>query len=234
MNQDAELAALRAQVQSLEQLQDLLLYTVTHELRTPVMTIMGFADLMLNDITSQQNSIQLQTSLERIRTAAERQGQMIHDLQRIATLARRPLQRDLVNLGESMRELVNSQSALVVQINPCSAVLADPVVMRIALECLLKIATKLLERAAATAIEFAEHLQTNLVTYTLRISGTGLDLDTEQTLLPMFRRLQAGSEYAGAGIALLEATMIIQRHGGTLWISNHPNMELAVNFTLPL
>ena len=61
MNQDAELAALRAQVQSLEQLQDLLLYTVTHELRTPVMTIMGFADLMLNDITSQQNSIQLQT-----------------------------------------------------------------------------------------------------------------------------------------------------------------------------
>jgi light-regulated signal transduction histidine kinase (bacteriophytochrome) len=232
MNHDAELAALKAQVQSLEQLQDLLLYTVTHELRTPVMTIMGFADLTLNDVKAQASTTQLLPSLERIRAAAERQGQMIHDLQRIATIAKQPLQRGQVNFGDLLRELLNNQPAPAVQISACSPALADSKLMKIALESLLKIASKLAERATGTVIEFAEQQGEKFVVYTFRIGGTGFDLGADQSLSGMFRRLQAGNEYAGAGIALLEVIMIIQRHAGTVWISTTPDMEVAVNFTV--
>jgi light-regulated signal transduction histidine kinase (bacteriophytochrome) len=232
MNQTAELADLQAQVQSLTQQQELLLYMVTHELRTPVMTILGFADLMLNDLRDQPDTAQLQSSLERIRSAAERQSQMIQDLQQLATLVRQPLKPQQVDMGQLLRELLNHPTAPAVHIHHCSRVFADSDLMKVALESLLKIATKLTARNADTVIEFAERPHESTVAYALRISGTGLDLGTDQSLLAMFRRLQAGNEFAGAGTALLVAIMIIHRHGGNLWVATTPGIETLVYFTV--
>src|SRR5438128_3693238 len=108
MNHADNTADLRTRIELLEQLQEMLLYMITHELRTPVMTIMGFSDLLLNDWQQGDSQhgidmLQSRQHLERIRVAAQRQSGIVQGLQQIAYLQRQPLQHDLTNLSDLAR-----------------------------------------------------------------------------------------------------------------------------------
>src|SRR3954462_8045345 len=105
MNNADDVTAVPAQLAFMEQLQEMLLFMVTHELRTPVMTIMGFADILLSDW---QNGPGIaQPHLERIRPAGQRQNTIIKGLKQIAYLQRQPVGLPSTNLGELVRTLLH-------------------------------------------------------------------------------------------------------------------------------
>lgn len=235
---DAELNALVARIESLEQQQELLLYAVTHDLRTPVMTILGFADLMLADWQN-HSSLQPQSHqhLERIRSAAHRQSQMIQDLQKIAQLQRSSLQPQIADLSnlvqEQLHALINPGSGVIININPASSIRCDVETMKVALNALLSNALKLSASTERPTIDFGLDPQSGPGCFYVRSNGSGFGLDKDQSLLSLFRQLQSRAELAGAGIALLTAAVIIHNHGGKLWVSSQTDSGVTVHFLLP-
>ena len=237
MNHDAELAVLRAQVEALQQEQELLLYTATHDLRTPVMTILGFADMLLSDWQQDgENQPQGRQYLERIRSAAHRQSNMIQDLQRIAQLQSQTLQPQMLDLSAmaaaQLNTLIDARSNIAVNIAASPHLRGDLEIIQVALNALLSNALRLAASAQSPAIAFGAELQKDESVFYVRNNGNGFDLGQDQTLLGLFRRLQAGTEFAGAGIALLTATLIIHRHGGRLWIDSQPDHGTTIYFRL--
>jgi len=224
MNNADDTAALRTKNDLLEQLQEMLLYMITHELRTPVMTIMGFSDLLLNDWqhSDGQRGIDVPQSrqhIERIRAAAQRQNSIVQGLQQIAYLQRQPLQRSVIDVGDLVRaqlaELLPAQHNFINHVNNVASIHADATLMSTALHALLSILIMLAKASPQPAIEFGM----NDRGYYLRADSHGFNLGAEPTLMLMIRHLQSGTDFAGAGINLLVATAIIYRHGGNLWVS---------------
>ncbi len=98
-----------------------------------------------------------------------------------------------------------------IAISPSPDTHCDTETIKVALNLLLSNALKLASSANTPVIEFGMETQMDTTVFYTRNNGTGFDLGEDSSLLSMFRRLQAGTEFAGAGIALLTATIIVQR-----------------------
>jgi len=234
---DAESNALRERIESLEQQQELLLYTVTHDLRTPVMTVLGFADLLLADWQNHAHPPQSRQYLERIRSAAHRQSQMIQDLQTLAQLPQEALPTQLVDLSdvarERLRAMMNADSNVIVNIHPTSSIICDATSIQIVLNALMANALKLSGVAQQPMIEFGAAPDDAQRCFYVRSNGSGFDLGPDQSLLTLFRRLQSSADLAGSGIALLTAFMMIYQQRGKLWINTNPEHGTTIYFSLP-
>ena len=233
MNNADDTTALQAQIALTEQLQEMLLYMITHELRTPVMTIMGFTDILLSDSQNGTGLAQSQSHLERIRSAAQRQNAIIQGLQQIASLQRHPLDLTTTNLSEVVSaELVKvlpQQHRFQTRVSQVSSAQADANMTSVALHALLSILTMISQRASLPSIEFGEKDKT----YYLRASSEGFDFGAEHTLPMLLRRLQSGIDFPGAGMNLLIAATIVHRHGGDLRFSTTINQTFTFEFKLP-
>ena len=223
--------------ESLLQQQELLLYTVTHDLRTPVMTILGFADLLLADWQNNADPAQSHQYIERIRNAAHRQSQVIQDLQRLVQTQQQTLQPEQVNLSKLVHDQLSTHATSLPEITMKVAddhyASCDRELTKNALTALLINALKLARSSQAPMIEFGKDSYNGNPCFFVTNNGTGFDLGLNQSLLALFRCLQSGSELAGTGIALLTATMIIHRHGGRLWAKTQANRGATIYFCLP-
>ena len=234
---DAELNVLRARIQSLELQQEMLLYTVTHDLRTPVMTILGFADLLLADLENSTPPSASRPYLEKIRNAAHRQNVIVQDLQLLVQLQTMPMSIQAVNLTELVREqlsnlMIASESNATLNIKATAVIRCDPDTIKIALNCLLSNALKLSGSATTPTVEFGMDTINGSDCFYVRSNGIGFELETEEHLTALFRRLQTGTEMTGAGIALLTAAMIVHRHAGKLWPVSSTDHGTTVYFSL--
>jgi len=232
MNNADDPTALRTQIVLMQQLQEMLLYMVTHELRTPVMTIMGFADILISDGQSGIGTAQSQPHLERIRSAAQRQNAIIQGLQQIAHIQQQPLQLTTVNLSELVRayatKFVPGPHRMQISVNEVSPTQADCAMIDMALHSLISIVTMISQRSSAPSLEFGRSESL----YFLRGSVNGFDPGQDQTLPLVLRRLQSSTEFPGAGMQLLIATTIIQRHGGDLRFSSGADQKICFEFGL--
>jgi len=231
MNNADETAASPTQTLA-DQLQEMLLYMVTHELRTPVMTIMGFADILLSDWQKGANVAQSQQHLERIRVAAHRQNSIIQGLQQIAALQRQPLHLTSTDITTLVREELNkmlpAQPKVITRVADAGSAQIDIELIGTALRAMLSMLVMIGQRTANSALEFGIADEG----YCLRMNGSGVDLGADKTLMLLLRRLQSGPDFPGAGMNLLIAATSICRHGGNLWIAAASPQELKIHFTL--
>lgn len=253
MNDVIELAKLRARIAALElqltaheQLQQLLLYTTSHDLRTPVMTVLGFTDMLLADIQDSPSNNQpgnhagnhqSRQYLERIRGAAQRQILLIEDLQRVSHLNRQPLKiapTDLSAVAEQYFQALPDTvklTSLTLQIETTPPTNCDAEMTSAALQALLSNAIKLASNAATPQITFGANTQNSRTVFFVRDNGAGFDFGSDHSLLNIYRHLQAHHDSAGTGMALLTAIVIMQRHGGSLWVESMAGAGTSVYFS---
>jgi light-regulated signal transduction histidine kinase (bacteriophytochrome) len=200
------------------------------------MTILGFADMLLADWNNAGNHAHSRQYLERIRNAASRQSSIIGKLEHIAALNRQPLQPQQVDIGKIFsavaQAMIDPATNIRVNVTASGNVVCDPQIMEIAISNLLANAIALAKNASAPEIEFGVNVVNSSPVFHVRNNGTGFDLGTDPTLLALFRRLQAGQEFTGAGIGLLIATAIVYRHGGKLWITTNRTSGTDIYFKL--
>ncbi len=236
MNDAVEVSALREKIESLERQQELLLYIVTHDLRTPVMAILGFTDMLCTDWRNDVHPDRSLQYLGHIRNAACRQSQIIEDLQQIAQLQHRPLQCQSVNLAMLVQDALNSlvsDADISLQITNTLFVHCDAELMKVALRSLMTFSLKLAERMSVSTTQFSADIHHSVLTLCIR-SETGIDLCTDHTLLGLFRCLQIKAEFNEVGFGLLTAAAIIHRHGGGIWVDSDDTRKITLCFRLPL
>ncbi|HWP60295.1 MAG TPA: CHASE3 domain-containing protein [Candidatus Acidoferrales bacterium] len=213
-------------------------YSISHDLRAPLRAINGFSQLLLADYGDRLDE-DARDHLRRIRSATHRMATVIDDLLRLARMTRADLKPRRVSLSDMAEEIARELRAedakrpVTFTVAPGLEATADPSLMRIALENLLRNSWKFTSKHATGHIEFGKKNADAEPVFYVRDDGAGFDMEFAGRLFRAFERLHGTSEFEGTGIGLAIAQRIIQRHGGRMWAEGEVEKGATFFFTLP-
>jgi light-regulated signal transduction histidine kinase (bacteriophytochrome) len=212
-------------------------YSVSHDLRTPLRSIDGFSQALLEDYGEKLDAPGKEY-VARVRTASQRMGQLIDDLLGLSRTTRHKMQVEDVNLTELasvvVAEIKQRQPERQVEfaIAPEVTVKGDGKLLRITLENLLGNAWKFTAKQPQARIEFGVTQHEGKPAYFVRDNGAGFDMTYADKLFGAFQRLHQANEFEGTGIGLATVQRIIHRHGGKVWAEGAVGQGATFYFTL--
>ncbi len=213
-------------------------YSVSHDLRAPLRGIDGWSLALVEDCGGQLDATGHEY-LARVRSEAQRMGQLIDDMLQLARVTRagiRPVPVDITALAQTIvarlhRTWQERQIEFIIQ--PGLAALGDPALLEVALTNLLDNACKFTSRCALARIEVASVNELHSPTiFLVRDNGVGFDMLSTQKLFGAFQRMHKASEFSGSGIGLATVRRIIARHGGRIWADAKVGQGATFFFTL--
>jgi PAS domain S-box-containing protein len=240
LNQELErrVAERTAQLEAANKELESFAYSVSHDLRAPLRSIVGFSQILVEEHASKLDATALHY-LERVGAASNRMGQLIDDLLELSRLSRSELLSQEVDLSRLAREILGALQqqdpgrSVTVTVAETCVVRGDRRLLRIALENLLGNAWKFTGKQESATIEFGcqEPEQGQRVCY-VRDNGVGMDMAYADKLFTVFQRLHNLHEFPGNGIGLATVQRIIARHGGRIWATSVPNEGATLHFTI--
>ncbi|MBX3676891.1 MAG: PAS domain S-box protein [Rhodocyclaceae bacterium] len=213
-------------------------YTVSHDLRSPVRIINGYATMLAEDYGDDMDEAG-RGYLARIRASTRRMGDLIDGLLNLARFARTELNRaptDLSAMAVSiLAEMADAEPArrVDVEIEKDLMADADPLLMQSLLQNLLQNAWKFTAASPHARIDFGAERSDGEIRYFVRDNGPGFDPGQASRLFLPFQRLHAG-EVEGVGIGLATAHRIVHKHAGRIWAEARPGQGATFFFTLPV
>jgi light-regulated signal transduction histidine kinase (bacteriophytochrome) len=214
-------------------------YSVSHDLRTPLRSIHGFASVLEEDEAQGMSELGRQ-HLRRIQYSARRMGQLITDLLSLAHLGRAPMQQVPVNLSElalavaGELQRTDPEREVDWHIQDGLQAMADPGLMRVVLQNLLGNAWKYTGQTPDARISLTrEQHSGGMTTFCVRDNGAGFDMAYAAQLFQPFRRLHAHHEFEGSGVGLASVQRVVQRHGGEVRGEGVVGGGAAFYFTVP-
>ncbi len=212
-------------------------YSVSHDLRSPLRAIDGFSFALLDEYGERLDDTG-RDYLHRVRQAAQRMGELIDALLKLARISRADLHRQAVDLSAMaeaiMAELRQREPARTVDwaCPPNLVVDADPALLRVVLENLLGNAWKYTRRTARPRIRLETEHRDGERVYCISDNGAGFDMAHAAKLFEPFQRLHSEAEFPGSGIGLATVERIIRRHEGWIGADARPGEGARFCFTL--
>jgi len=210
-------------------------YSVSHDLRSPLRSISGFAQILKEDYRDQIDDAG-KNYLARIQTAANRMGEIIDDLLQLSQVNRKPLVTSSVDLtriaGEILAELKEQDPGRIVQIyiEPGMTTHADPNLARIVLVNLLGNAWKYSRNTHAARITMEKIGDGGHIAFRVSDNGAGFDMKFSDHLFQPFQRLHTDEQFEGTGIGLAIVERILHRHGGYIRAEAEPGKGAVFTF----
>jgi two-component system, OmpR family, sensor histidine kinase KdpD len=215
-----------------------LLSAVSHDLRTPLSSIRGSAELLLDPLTLPAEE-ERRELLRAIRDEADRLAHLVTNLLELTRLESGVLRskKDWIPIEEviasalgRMQAAFDDRAVEVCLPDEMLFVPADPVLLEQALVHLLENASK--HTPPGTAIEVRAHRTDGWVVIEVSDRGPGLPPGDEQRVFEKFFRVADRKTTPGAGLGLTVCQAIIHAHGGRLEAANRP--EGGARFTIEL
>jgi light-regulated signal transduction histidine kinase (bacteriophytochrome) len=197
-------------------------YSVSHDLRSPLRAMSGFAEVLIADFAGEL-SAEAQHYLERIRHNAQRMGALIDDLLGLSRVGRRELTRKNIAPKVILEEILSELEAdgqignALIQIQEMPPCKADPVLLKQLWMNLLTNAIKYSKNRDKPEIIIGAKQERQETIYFIQDNGIGFDMQYAEKLFGVFQRLHSSNDYEGTGIGLATVHRIIERHGGRIW-----------------
>ena len=213
-------------------------YSVSHDLRTPLITIEGFVRLLLKRYSPQLDE-KGQQFLNAIQKSTKQMGQLINDLLALSRLKRQEYSVTLINMGELSRtvfaelKMINPGRKLKFIVKNFPEAQGDASLMHQVFMNLLSNAIKFSRKRDVAIIETGGLEGKEENTYYVKDNGVGFDMQDADKLFGVFQRLHSADEYEGTGIGLAIVQRIITRHGGKVWAEGKVDEGATFYFTLP-
>jgi signal transduction histidine kinase len=212
-------------------------YSVSHDLRAPLIHLHGFSTLLLDRHSSQIDE-EGQKYLQNIKSGAMRMSALIDDLLKLAKVTRQGLKLQNVGLNalveEALREFESEtrDRGIEWQIGVLPLVKCDPGLMRQAIINLLSNAIKYTRNREQAVIQVRQSIVDGRDVILVRDNGAGFDMAHAKRLFAPFQRFHAAKEFEGIGIGLATVQRIIQKHGGRIWAQSEPGLGATFYFTV--
>lgn len=237
MELEARVRARTAELETSNRELEAFSYSVSHDLRAPLRAIDGFSVILQEDLDPHLDKT-ARTYLQRIRTATGRMAQLIDDLIELARLTRQPLRRNNIDLSQLVQDVINEirllepDRKLVVDVVPGLTANADPTLMRVVIENLVRNAWKFSAGKPTTQISFFATRANDEVQFCIEDNGVGFDMEYASKLFIPFHRLHPNSQFEGSGIGLATVQRIIARHGGKITATSVPGEGARFSFSI--
>jgi PAS domain S-box-containing protein len=228
-----------AQLQSANDELEAFSYSVSHDLRAPLLHVMGFLDKLRKDIgpsLSENSSRDMAT----ISQSAKRMGNLIDDLLAFSRIGQSEMKKREVNLDQLVQETMGDFQAetnarkIIWSVHSMPPVIADRALLRMVLVNLFSNAVKFTGTRAEAKIEIgcAPGGGEETIIF-IRDNGAGFDPCYAAKLFGVFQRLHSQDEFEGTGIGLANVQRIVHRHGGQVWAEGAIDKGATFFFSLP-
>jgi len=224
-----------------------LLRRTSHELKTPLVSIKGFSDLLLELHRGKLDDYVIRT-LEQIRTGCNRLESLVNDILKTAelesgTVELKKSKEDLsllIKIGmnelEGLSELRNHTINLEI---------SDSLICSIEKEQIYNVITNILSNAIKFTpsngkIEVKSEINNDFVIISIKDNGIGFTKEEKTQIFKQFGKIERyGQGYdvisEGSGLGLYISKRIIEMHGGEIWVqSEGRDKGSTLYFSLPI
>lgn len=214
-------------------------YTVSHDLKNPLVTIRGFTGVLRQD-AARGDAERVENDLQRIESAADQMYRLLEDLLELSRIGRvvNPLEtialNDLVANVVTLVEGVIHQRGVVVEIAPgMPKVWGDRIRLSEVFQNLIENAVKFMGDEPMPRVEIGARQEGTEVLCWVKDNGMGIAPVYREKVFGLFERLDQQVEGTGVGLALVKR--IVAHHGGRVWVESVAEGQGSTFFfTLPL
>lgn len=214
-------------------------YSVAHDLKGPLREIEGFSSLLDKRFADTPDA-EVRHHLDVIRRSALRLTAMIDALLKYSRLEQQRLPLTRFNLGEMVAHLVaerqpdgHPRTAKIEVELPFADLYGEPVSVRQALHNLLDNAIKFSRLAPHPTITIggAQTAQERVVW--VADNGIGIDDKDRERMFNLFERVHTSGEYEGTGVGLAIVKLVMDKHGGRVWVDSTPGQGTRFSLAFP-
>jgi PAS domain S-box-containing protein len=215
-------------------------YTVSHDLKSPLITIRGFLGFLEKDVINNDME-RFYSDINRIVDATEKMQELLNsllELSRIGRLVHPPVRipfETIVNLAMDLtRGQLDEKNVQVTVMTGLPEVYVDHDRVVEAVQNLLDNAVKFMGEQPNPKIEFGYdgYDKIGKPIFYIRDNGIGIEPQYHERVFGLFNKLNPDQDGVGIGLSLVKR--IIEVHGGRIWIdSEGRNMGTTFYFTLP-
>jgi len=212
-------------------------YSVSHDLRTPLRHISGFARTLAEKHSSQLGP-DAQELLKFIQEGSQKMSLMIDDLLNLARLDRRDAVSKMTPLNSIVDDVLKDLKSeldgrkIDWRVGLLPAVNCDPGLLRQVFANLLSNAVKYTRRQEHAVIEVDQMMINGEAVIYVRDNGAGFDSKHADKLFGVFQRFHTDEEFEGTGVGLTTVQRIIHKHGGRVWAEAAHDQGATFYFTL--
>ncbi|KOR36499.1 hypothetical protein AM228_12070 [Planktothricoides sp. SR001] len=235
---NTELIKLNSKLEQSNQDLEQFAYIASHDLRSPLQTIIGFAQI-LNQKYQQYLDEKGKHYLDRIITGGYRMNKLIGALLEYSRIDCKHLEfkpvdgnKMLAQVLESLQAEIESSHAVIVRDNLPNFI-GDEVQIEQLFQNLISNGIKYRNPQVKPQIKITVEPRINFE-YLIGIHDNGIGICAEdfQRIFQVFQRLHNSEQYPGTGIGLAVCQKIIDNHGGRLWVESEENQGTSFYFTL--
>jgi two-component system, LuxR family, sensor kinase FixL len=213
-------------------------YTVSHDLKSPLITIKGFLGMLEQDARD-GNVERLARDIERIASAADRMQNLLEDLLELSRVGRIGNPVEVVPLERVVRDVLEilagpiSESGARVEVEAnLPVVRGDRLRLQEVLQNLVENALKFARDDCPPLIQIGTRPgEGDGAVVFVRDNGRGIDPRYREKVFGLFEKLQKGTQGTGIGLALVKR--IVEFHGGRIWVESEGS-GLGATFCLVL
>jgi two-component system, OmpR family, phosphate regulon sensor histidine kinase PhoR len=224
----------------LQEQRDDLVRSISHDLRTPLTAILGHAQLLQKSIERGPPGERERRMAESVITSAKRMNSMILDLVESTRLeaGQVKLRTRALDLPPYLAEFLERTGTLGsgrpihLQIGRPPPVQADPDRLERILNNLLVNALKYSPSEADVSIRAGA--AGDQVIVSVADTGPGIAPEDVPYLFDRFYRARTTSRAEGLGLGLYVSKMLVEAHGGRIWVETEPGRGSTFSFTLPV
>ena len=211
-------------------------YTVSHDLKSPIVTIGGFLGFLEEDLAKERFE-RIPNTINRVREAAKKMERLLNELlelSRIGRLINPPKDVPFMELVEETLELVHGQldeRQVEVKVDAEFPIVhVDKIRMIEVLQNLIVNAIKFTDEQEIPIIEIGLQQQNDEEIFFVKDNGMGVAPEFHERIFGLFNKLDPASDGTGIGLALVKR--IIEVHGGRIWVESEVGKGATFYFTL--
>jgi signal transduction histidine kinase len=214
-------------------------YTVSHDLKSPLITIKGFLGFLREDAKT-GNLKRLDSDIQRISDAADKMQRLLSDLLELSRIGRLVNEPQLIDLNKMIAEVlellhgrIHAGNIQVKVAEDLPGIYGDRPRLFEVLQNLVDNAAKFMGDQPNPYIEIGQAGRTDdgkLILF-VRDNGVGIDPKFHDRIFGLFDKLDPRSGGTGIGLALVKR--IVEVHGGRIWVESEPGKGSTFYLTLP-
>ena len=226
---------LEAKNQELEQFT----YTVSHDLKAPLITIKGFLGFLGVDAHAGDTK-RLEADIQRINDATDKMNELLTDLLELSRIGRKMNAPEMISFEPLVNEVIeltdgrlHERGIEVIVNGELPNVYGDRQRLSEVVQNLIDNSAKFMGDQPRPLIEIGQHGEADngFVTFFIRDNGIGIAPEFHERIFGLFNRLNSKIEGTGIGLALVKR--IVEFHGGRVWIQSEAGNGATFYFTLP-
>src|SRR5450432_361992 len=214
-------------------------YSVSHDLRAPLRSIIGFTTILEEEYSSKLDD-EARRLTGVIKNNTQKMGNLIDDLLTFSRMGRHEMNKTTIEtnkmVGQVILELEQKtvRSQISWTIHPMQAMYGDVNTMHQVWINLLSNAMKYSAGQSKPKIEISSIQNQDQMIFRVKDNGVGFDPKYTDKLFKVSQRLHGINEFEGTGVGLAIVEKIISRHGGKVWAEGEVDNGASFYFSLPV